>query len=315
VPNTVHIKAPASLVFDTHWNSLIVWLHPWSLLGHGILGPLESLVSGLPDWGQGLAAVLSAPGVLLAMVALWGSRRRPWAWVLAGACGAWLLYLSRVYPDWMPGSRFYQPIAPVFVLLITFGLGDLLTAAKRFSAGIVRYGLALGLAVVCIGLIALTIDDFNSHEWEIAPTANVIRGYRALGEYLRDHAWPGSTLELKDAGAMPYYSGLFTIDYAGLLDKHMALVPYRPATVDKGDGVIRHYKQMRYDPAYVLSRRPDFVYFAAQWLPDGRLKCRFPEEGQLYQAMRQEGAYDFMHPVYYQDGNLIIKRKDAGVMP
>src|SRR5204863_6665701 len=100
LPNTVHSKAPIDLAFDTHWQALLAWLHPWSLLGSGVLGPLDALVSHLPDGWRVLAAMLTSPVIWIALFALWAVRRRSWAWVLAGASGAWLLYLSVIFPDW-----------------------------------------------------------------------------------------------------------------------------------------------------------------------------------------------------------------------
>lgn len=95
--------------------------------------------------------------------------------------------------------------------------------------------------------------------------------WKKLGVWLRENAHPESVLAVDAAGAIPYYSGLRSIDMYGLNDRYIASV----AVPGMGSGVPGHEK---YDPAYVYAQHPDWI---AIWMnrngePDIGL-MRWPE--------------------------------------
>jgi arabinofuranosyltransferase len=315
VPNTVHIKAPTDVLFDIHWRALLDWLRSWGALDPHWLAPVDEVLPGLPDWWKSVVALVTAPGVLLVAVGLWGGWRLAWAWVLGAACGAWLFYLALIYPDWMPGWRYYQPILPVSVLLITAGMNSLLARARELRGDMLRRVASTALIAMAAVLVALSMGELKNRLPEIQSHIDTQKTYRAAGQYLRAHAPPGSILATIDSGSIPYYSGLYTIDYGGLADKHMALVPFRPATLDKGDGITRHYNSIRYDPEYLLGKHPDFVQLNGGVLSDGRLVIHYPELAILYRAMQKEGTYDLDNPIFFQAGQILVKRKNTGWIP
>jgi hypothetical protein len=75
----------------------------------------------------------------------------------------------------------------------------------------------------------------------------------AIGKWLGDYARPGETLAIAVAGAIPYYSGLYTIDMLGITDSHIAHVEIE----DMGSGTAGHEK---HDIDYVLARRPTYFF-------------------------------------------------------
>lgn len=73
---------------------------------------------------------------------------------------------------------------------------------------------------------------------------------------MRENVHPGSVLAVDAAGAIPYYSGLRSIDMFGLNDRHIA----RVVVPRMGSGEVGHEK---YDPAYVYAQNPDWI---AVWM-------------------------------------------------
>ena len=65
------------------------------------------------------------------------------------------------------------------------------------------------------------------------------------------------------AGAIPFYSGLPTIDMYGLSDHHIARVP-----LAEGPWLAGH---MKWDNAYVLARRPDLIAINKGYFQKGDL--------------------------------------------
>jgi tetratricopeptide (TPR) repeat protein len=75
---------------------------------------------------------------------------------------------------------------------------------------------------------------------------------RAIGEWLRGAAQPGSLIALNPIGMIPYLSGLPTLDLLGLTDAHIARSGERVTNL-----VL--FAHNRCDPRYVLGRRPAYL--------------------------------------------------------
>jgi 3',5'-cyclic AMP phosphodiesterase CpdA len=85
----------------------------------------------------------------------------------------------------------------------------------------------------------------------IPPEREAVRDRVEIGRWLRDNT-PGTTLvAVIPAGAIPYESGLPTIDMLGINDEHIAHVD-----LDLGRFGAGHEK---FATAYVLDRRPDII--------------------------------------------------------
>ena len=312
VPNTAYLKMAPENAFAPHWKGLLDWLSSWQLVKPENLAAITGLATE-SDFVRVPLALLANPAVWLALAGLWTWRRRSQAWVLGLACAAWLLYLWRIYDDWMPGWRYYVPILPAIVLLVVGGLGSTLAAANRLRGSLPRALSKVVLPAMVLALIFTSLNEFRNRQWEVQAIARIVETYRRAALYLREHTLPTEVLVMGDAGAVPYYSGLFTVDYAGLADKHMARVPLRPATIDKGDDVVRHYERMRYDTDYLLSRNPSFVQLTGRLMPEGGFRAHYPEAVLVYQALQRDGRYDLANPVIYDEPTqlIIVKRNDA----
>jgi hypothetical protein len=74
-----------------------------------------------------------------------------------------------------------------------------------------------------------------------------------IGKWLRNYARPGDSIAVTAAGALPYYSGLYTIDMLGINDVHIA---HRSMPAGQ-PGIAGHEK---YDMEYVLGKRPTYIF-------------------------------------------------------
>ena len=143
---------------------------------------------------------------------------------LASAAGAllWIAYVIAVGGDWME-FRLLVPALPLIAIFLAR------TAAQLEQS--TRLGLALGALIVAGSLQHGVVYNHTSHRdgiqsvWHLksllwAEEENWLGIGRTLnGLFGRD---PGVTIATTAAGAIPYYSGLKTIDMLGLNDRWIA---------------------------------------------------------------------------------------------
>lgn len=126
----------------------------------------------------------------------------------------------------------------------------------------------------------------------------------ATGEWLKKAARPGDLVATPVAGAIPYASGLPSIDMLGLNDRVIARRRVKLGGAEKD-----HEK---YDAAYVLSRNPAWIYigpFEAESIGDARRRAsglsvyrdlfrQLPSEGWELASGRYRGAgFSFLRRV------------------
>jgi len=175
-----------------------------------------------------VAAYALATIVLLA-------RRGPLAWwallslivVTGETCFALL-----VGGDWMLGFRFLVAMLPFAISVI------------YFAASIDKRVLAAAIAFI-VGAGVL-------HSTHLLPAARAQAisdlGDIRMGHYIHDlHLPPQSRIAVLDAGAIPYFSELPSIDMAGLNNAHIAHLP---------GGFMA-----KWDNEYVLAQKPEIVQF------------------------------------------------------
>ncbi|HEY0782984.1 MAG TPA: hypothetical protein VGE98_11040 [Thermoanaerobaculia bacterium] len=167
-----------------------------------------------------------------------------WSWLTVVVT---LTYFVWVGGDFLAffGPRFLLPALPALLLLATDGarrLADLLPAPAARTASV---ALAAAVLLGCAAWLSwpARLSRQPGLAFEMA-------GWTRLGLWLRDAVPPG-TIAVGAAGVIPYVSHLPAIDMFGLTDRHIAHLP--PPRVA---GTVAHEK---YDPEYVLGRRPDYL--------------------------------------------------------
>lgn len=177
--------------------------------------PRSALVkgfSGAPGAGQGLSylgsAILELLLILILATVAVARRRQPWVPALVPVA-AWVVLVAVRGGDWMPGGRYLLPLAVVAT-----------AAAVCFPAGRVRACLVgLSIAWGCLLLAPVGADSYGAvgKSWREA-RAHLVRcnWWEALGRFLAGSFPKETTIAVGPAGAVPYASGLATIDLYGL---------------------------------------------------------------------------------------------------
>jgi len=202
--------------------------------------------------------------IVLALLAI-GFRRRShigrlWGWpgAAAGLAIASVVFVLVAGGDHMNHSRFLLPVIPLTMLLGVW-------AASRLVEMVPRRPLRIALAFV-LGLVFLSQPvRIASHDLrhpyfpldrpiglvEPLDDQNIPRFFK-LGIKLKELLPAEAVIAVVPAGAVPYSSGLTTIDMLGLNDRRIAKLP----GASMGSGRMGHEKG---NGALVLDRRPDII--------------------------------------------------------
>ena len=177
------------------------------------------------------------------------ARRRPTARILAAVVLPYLAYVVAIGGDFMPMYRFFVPIAGPLALLLVDGLDAFLdrraTASRAATAWAVTITIAWALVSVRPAFMGGSFEYVRQDQREVET-------WKKIGLWFRDHAVKGSSIALVPAGAVPFYSGLETIDLLGLNDRTIARSPVgHPGAAPAG--------HERSDAAYVLARHPTYI--------------------------------------------------------
>ena len=167
----------------------------------------------------------------------------PWLSYLCASIAGMVCFSLYAGGDWMPLHRFLVPVAPLAYLLIQESARDLFDSLSRTLSK----EKAAAVVVVGVGLLLF------SHSLRIGP-AGVDRGafeaehrcHQAAAGWILTKAQPTDKIAVCDAGAYPFYTGLYTIDRRGLMDKHIARIP--------SIGFLS-----KYDTEYVLGQKPELI--------------------------------------------------------
>src|SRR5262249_30655721 len=131
----------------------------------------------------------------------------------------WTLYVIKVGGDFME-LRMFVPVIPLLMLLVV----QMLSQLEPWAA---RVALVAGL-IACSayhGFYYNGVADIESipglRAWLEYPDRSWIMTGRALGEVFGDSAEP-VWIATTAAGAIPFYSGLPTLDMFGLSDRYVA---------------------------------------------------------------------------------------------
>ena len=233
----------------------IYWLWRWSYFGDFFPNTfyaksdhsLAAIMRGL-KYVAGVGSVVGpiSMGLVAAAIPL-GLLDRPRNRLFFVLALTWLAYVACVGGDTLPMRRFLVPALPLVVLLLEESLGLLLRGLDHNRA--VR-AMALVVAACVAGSVGASLVD---------PGVGVVRGDGVLdasrvevGKWLAASAAPNDVIAVEAAGAIPFFANLATIDMLGLNDRHIAHYGQSDAGAPAG--------HQRYDPRYVLSKRPAFVF-------------------------------------------------------
>ncbi|NNE10432.1 MAG: hypothetical protein HKN20_17860, partial [Gemmatimonadetes bacterium] len=162
--------------------------------------------------------------------------------------------------DYMALYRFYVPVIPflaIFASLLLFVVG--LTVTRLTGQAILALLLALPLLA---GVAWVNYQPSVASEAGIKKSRVVVplagmrtntANWSAAGRALGSAFWPDAVLATSAAGAIPFFSGLPTIDQSGLNDRYTAKEEWNPWNINKPG----HTKMATKE--YIQRRNPDLI--------------------------------------------------------
>ena len=236
-----------------------------------------------------LAFLVECGSWTIASIALGSTRARrdPAARLLLAVTAPYLVYIVAVGGDFMPMYRFFVPIAGLLAVLLVAGVDALLEA----RAPAARAASAWTAALVIAWSLACSWPAFAGASFEyVRQDQREVETWRRIGRWFRDHAAPGDSIALVPVGAVPFYSGLETIDLLGLNDRTIARSPVaHPGTAPAG--------HERSNADYVLARGPTYILLGTYALtpdpPDASsvLPLYYQAEKEITDAPAFRSAY------------------------
>ena len=253
LPNTYYAKHVGSDVSFYDYAALGIrrWLQYGGFLldsANAVRSGTVSLTYNLSDLYDFWAQYLLKPALAALVVLAWGSIRRNK--YLTAATAAFCLFCVMSYLAFKLemnfSHRFFVPFYPIAIL----GVGGLMKNAGT--------SLRLVLAVVFLVMPQLRTNMdhvVNERESYYASTYKRMleEEHVAIGRYLEEKIPPGEWLVVyADAGAVPYYARLKTVDFGGLNDGYLARE--RPGAKETRD-----YFFSRNPAAIVLTEEPPSI--------------------------------------------------------
>ena len=213
-----------------------------------------------------------APLVLAAAAAAVLSlrRREPGSPVLdlAVVGAVWSGWIVWIGGDAFPGYRFWLPVLPIAAAVAAWGIARAATSRARRTA--LATATIAGLAIVAV---AARSDAEIEYETGKAFTARM----RAVGRWLGGHVPPGTVIAVNYVGALPWESGLPTIDMLGLTDAEVGRAPI--------EGRFRFPGHAKGNGASILDRRPGLILMGGVYLapepPAGAIGPELDSEDQI----------------------------------
>jgi tetratricopeptide (TPR) repeat protein len=170
-------------------------------------------------------------------------------------CG-YAAYIVGIGGDVLYAHRFWLPILPVGCVLVARGLTRLgeWFAARRGrgprTAGAIAVGLALAAVAAGFWHNWGTVQDRRNRE------RGFVLNMQQTGEWLGANLPHDAKVAITTIGAIGYYSRLHIIDMLGLTDREIARTP------ELIDGLYDTWREIKYNAASVLRRRPDMILFS-----------------------------------------------------
>lgn len=193
-----------------------------------------------------------------------------WVRACAAISAAQLLVVAYEGGDHFAMYRFAAPVVPFLGALALYPCARLAGSVPRGGAPLAALTAGALLLLSDAGLLRSVKRDEPRRPSQLERFVREVQLaalWSELGECLAGHARPGASLATIAVGAVGYHSGLALVDPHGLLDPAIARQD-RPL----GAGRAGHEK---FDPARVLSRRPDYL------LIDNYPRPRPPAESEL----------------------------------
>jgi arabinofuranosyltransferase len=218
------------------------------------------------------------------------------------------LYVIYVGGDVLRPNRFFVPIMPVFFILVQEGLAmmtEFFDKKREMVAG------ALIGIVFTAGFAYYTYNDESETIKGYADLENgLVEKMKITGNWLKNkqtEAGRPLTVAATTIGAISYYADVTLIDMLGLTDEEIA---HNPNPIPEISSKDVGWRERNYNVGYVLSRKPDFIYFSTGIKPSA-----YAERGLFTSDEFMKYYYPYYFTIKeYNFTDIMYKRKsDAEV--
>jgi len=173
------------------------------------------------------------------------------------------LYVIFVGGDVLRPGRFFVPLLPLYYILLQEAFYSLILMWRKSS----KVSLSAAATVILAASAVFSWFSYNSHFDTIKRYSELENGLidkmRISGNWLRNkqtEAGRRLVVAATTIGAISYYSEVDLIDMLGLTDKVIAHDPKPIPEISSKSQI--GWKERNYNIDYVLSRKPDYIYFS-----------------------------------------------------
>lgn len=175
------------------------------------------------------------------------------------------IYIVYIGGDVLQLYRFFIPVAP----LIFIGFGKILAELyKKFRSDIFKSSPTGAIFAIVAISILITFYNYQNEKDNIERVTNLENGLvekmKLAGTWFNQKSQQEGrklTIAATTIGAVSFYAGynVSVIDMLGLTDEVIAHKPEQIPEISKG---YIGWKERNYNAGYVLSRKPDYIYFS-----------------------------------------------------
>ncbi|NOX16686.1 MAG: hypothetical protein GXO87_00175 [Chlorobi bacterium] len=178
------------------------------------------------------------------------------------------LYIIFIGGDVLPVNRFFIPILPAIYVLLGKALLEIYYfLSNKFKKSSFKFAVLISFVIIT----ALGSYTFLSQRNYIVEKEklekNLVEKMTASGKWFamkQNEARKQLTVAATTIGALGYYSGTVLIDMLGLTDETIA---HNPQPIEEISGKFTGWKERNYNVEYVLSRKPDYIFFSTGLKP------------------------------------------------
>jgi len=175
--------------------------------------------------------------------------------LLLAQVGFYLVFIIASGGDWMPLHRFMVPLLPLLAILIAAALKGLHEKLTLFLKKMDSRFRPSTLPLLTGFLLVFPLFETLSEHPIVMEESRGVWSFVEFGKWLANRVPASSLLAVNPVGAISYYSHLDALDMTGLTDSHIAHL--------RMGGL-----HQKYDSAYILSHRPDFIVLIGRYDPE-----------------------------------------------
>ncbi|MEW6195948.1 MAG: tetratricopeptide repeat protein [Bacteroidota bacterium] len=214
-------------------------------------------------------------------------------------------YVIFVGGDVLPIYRFFLPVLPFLFLIFALVIYQIFNITAQNGSPIIKIYLPMLIFIAVVSFNYFmpkdTIEKFAFFE------DNLVAKMSSTGRWLHDYQNYHNkklTVAASTIGALSYYSDATVVDMLGLTDETVA---HNPKPIDQISESATGWKERKYNADYILSQKPDFIYFSTGIKPSAFAeRALFAKENFMneYYPFYFEAIHGYTETIYKRNDNL-----------